>query len=134
MHPDPIGEGRRWLAQARADFVVAEQLRGLGQHFASCFYAQQSAEKALKGALLALSLDPGKTHSVVLLAQALEAAVPGHAGLTVRVGLLDQYYVPTRYPDALPGGIPAQSYVDSDSERALDAARRAIAAAAIQFP
>ena len=32
---------------------------------------------------------------------------------------LDRYYIPTRYPNGLPGGIPADAYTKDDAERAL---------------
>ena len=32
---------------------------------------------------------------------------------------LDQYYIPTRYPNGLPGGIPADAYTRTDGDRAL---------------
>ncbi|MBI2901863.1 MAG: HEPN domain-containing protein [Planctomycetes bacterium] len=63
------------------------------------------------------------------MAGELEARSPGLAGLRDDVGVLDQYYIPTRYPDALPGGIPATLYRANDSERALTAGRRTLAVA-----
>ena len=39
---------------------------------------------------------------------------------------LDQYYIPTRYPNGLPGGIPADAYTKVDAARALDLATRVI--------
>jgi len=32
---------------------------------------------------------------------------------------LDHYYVPTRYPNSLPGGIPAEAFDEVDARRAL---------------
>jgi HEPN domain-containing protein len=32
---------------------------------------------------------------------------------------LDQFYVPTRYPNSPPGGIPAEAFARADAERAL---------------
>jgi HEPN domain-containing protein len=37
-------------------------------------------------------------------------------------GPLDHYYVPTRYPNSLPGGIPAEAFDESDARRALEVA------------
>ena len=34
-------------------------------------------------------------------------------------GLLDRYYIPTRYPNSLPDGIPAYSYTEKDGQEAL---------------
>ena len=32
---------------------------------------------------------------------------------------LDKYYIPTRYPDSLPGGIPAEAFDAWDAEKAV---------------
>jgi HEPN domain-containing protein len=32
---------------------------------------------------------------------------------------LDKYYIPTRYPDALPGIIPSEAFDKDDAERAI---------------
>jgi HEPN domain-containing protein len=37
-------------------------------------------------------------------------------------GLLDKYYLATRYPSGLPGGIPAEAFDAYDSSRALEIA------------
>lgn len=41
--------------------------------------------------------------------------------------MLDQYYVPTRYPNGLPGGIPSDVYT-GDQAAAVDTARQVVAA------
>jgi HEPN domain-containing protein len=41
--------------------------------------------------------------------------------------ILDQYYIPTRYPDALaPPAVPFESYTKEQGERALQAAKAII--------
>ncbi|WP_049757167.1 HEPN domain-containing protein [Ammonifex degensii] len=39
---------------------------------------------------------------------------------------LDKYYIPTRYPNGLPGGIPAEAFDEADGQRALELARLVI--------
>lgn len=39
---------------------------------------------------------------------------------------LDQYYIPTRYPNGLPGGVPAQLFTKSQAEGAVAGARKII--------
>jgi HEPN domain-containing protein len=34
-------------------------------------------------------------------------------------GGLDRHYIPTRYPNGLPGGIPAEAFDADDAEKAL---------------
>ena len=47
---------------------------------------------------------------------------------------LDQFYVATRYPNSLPGGIPAQAFARPEAERALEMARDVIAAVKDRLP
>jgi len=37
---------------------------------------------------------------------------------------LDQYYIPTRYPNGLPGGVPSRFYTDAEeAQEAMELAR-----------
>jgi len=47
--------------------------------------------------------------------------------VTARASPLDQFYLPTRYPNTLPAGIPAHAFVRPDAERAPELARDVIA-------
>ena len=47
--------------------------------------------------------------------------------LKARAAPLDQFHVSTRYPNSLPGGVPAGAFAAPDAERALDMAREVIA-------
>jgi HEPN domain-containing protein len=37
---------------------------------------------------------------------------------------IDQFYIPTRYPDALPGGAPFQIFTENQAMRALEIANK----------
>ena len=39
-------------------------------------------------------------------------------------GILDQYYVPTRYPNGLAGGVPFEAFGEAQAVAALTAAER----------
>lgn len=39
---------------------------------------------------------------------------------------LDKYYIPTRYPNGLPGGIPAEAFEKRDADRAIEIALEVI--------
>jgi len=39
---------------------------------------------------------------------------------------LDQYYVPTRYPNGLPGGVPSRFYTDPEEAREAGELSRAV--------
>lgn len=116
-------EGRRWIDQARRDLDDAALLAEHGRHATACFLAEQAAEKALKGVLYAAGADAVLGHSVRTLCEEVAALEPGVRPSCPEWGALDQFYIPTRYPDALPGGIPAEAYTATQSARgALDRA------------
>ena len=48
MQPDAEAEGRRWFQQAMDDLHTSRSLREIDIHYASCFFAQQAAEKSAK--------------------------------------------------------------------------------------
>jgi HEPN domain-containing protein len=116
-------EAERWLLQAENDLAFAE--RGLEPGFfaQTCFLAQQVAEKAAKAVHYARGARVVMGYSVDGLLVALEADCPEAAGLRDGAKELDQHYVPTRYPNGLPGNVPFQAYTAEQARRALGHAR-----------
>lgn len=53
------------------------------------------------------------THSVLELVQAAAELDPTMEHLE-EAGRLDQYYILTRYPNGLPGGVPSRFYTDPE--------------------
>ena len=120
-------EAHRWLAQAQEDYSVAELLAREGKFAQSCFYSQQSAEKALKGLWYFLDEEPWG-HSVCRLIADLEKE-PYRSVLHQwyeEAQLLDRFYIPTRYPNGLPELIPQEAYNRKDAQAGLDAAKKFI--------
>ena len=80
-------------------------------------------EKALKAIhyLSGERLVPG--HSLVELLETAGEPAGTLARLLDSARQLDQYYIPTRYPNGLPGGIPAEIFTDSQAEEAVNRAR-----------
>lgn len=76
-----------------------------------CFHSQQRVEKCIKALPADLGIVPPRTHSIVDLLGLL----PPDCLQRLRDDLaqLDIFYIPTRYPDALPGslaeGLPGKS-------------------------
>ena len=127
MKPEPRAEGRRWLVQAEDDLRFAE-LAARERFFAqACFNSQQAAEKALKAFLYARGAEQVMGHSVADLAAECARLEPEFAKLKERAAPLDQFYLSTRYPNSLPGGVPAEAFTAPDAERALGMAREVIA-------
>jgi HEPN domain-containing protein len=114
-----LDDALRWLRQAEHDlddahFVITGKRYGL-----ACFLSQQSAEKGIKAFLLASGAEAVWGYSVAELCrdaaefdETFETMVPLSASL-------DKHYIPTRYPDSLPGGIPADAFDAWDAEKAV---------------
>ena len=90
---------------------------------------QQVAEKGLKalhylgGARVVLG------HSIVELLDPLLAEHPALGRFRETAQQLDQYYIPTRYPNGLPGGVPSDVFTKRQADEAVAAARDLIAVA-----
>ncbi len=121
---EPNREADRWLKQAESDLAYAEL--GLRERFFAqvCFQCQQVCEKAIKALRYGRGERAVLGHALVELAAPLEAMARFRENLAV----LDQYYVPTRYPNGLPGGIPSDVYTRSQATKAVEIAREVVAA------
>ena len=124
MKPHPKAEAKRWLDQAQSDLGFAEVGAREGYHAQACFMCQQASEKALK----ALHYLGGERlvigHSLLELLRSLLTRHPTLANLEEAARRLDQYYVPTRYPNGLPGGTPADVFSKVQATEALAQAKR----------
>jgi len=118
MKANPVEEGKRWFLQAEQDLDDARYcLEGKRFHL-TCFLAQQAAEKALKAFLYAKGEERVLGHSV---AELCSRAMKYDKELEniKKASVLDKYYIPTRYPNGLPGGIPSNAFDKTDAERAI---------------
>ena len=122
MRRNPEDEGRRWLKQAQEEFQDAQRLREAGRFYLALFLCQQATEKALKAYLYFKGEEPIFSHSVTELLP-FAASYDSDFESLVRAKRLDDYYLPTRYPNSLPGGVPAEYY--DDEAEALEAERMA---------
>jgi HEPN domain-containing protein len=120
MKLQPREQGDRWLRQALQDLDDAQYARDGGRFHLTCFLAQQSAEKALKAYLYARGQALVLGYSVARLCQDAIEFDPRFAELKRAAAPLDKYYIPTRYPNGLPDGIPAEAFDVVDGDRALE--------------
>jgi len=113
--------GERWLEFAHQDLQMAELAFKEGIYNQVCFHSHQCVEKCLKAELASLSGNPPRIHSIVDL---LGLLPPEYlADLRGELEQIDIYYIPTRYPDALPGSLPTGLPGKDDAEVALSVAR-----------
>ncbi|NIN01689.1 MAG: HEPN domain-containing protein, partial [candidate division Zixibacteria bacterium] len=119
-------EGERWIAQAAEDLRWAAHLAKEGGYHLSCFLAQEVAEKALKGFLYHQGEEIVLGHSVERLCSVAAAYHSEFANKLKRWSILDGYYLPTRYPNSLPDGIPANVYTADAAASAVALAEEAV--------
>jgi HEPN domain-containing protein len=112
-----------WFAQALRDLEQAVDSQAADRHEWSCFACHQAAEKAVKALHLRRGQE-GWGHVVAKLLRELPDGVPD--GLVEAAQVLDNYYVPSRYPNGHPEGAPFEHYGSRQSEEALSCARTII--------
>jgi HEPN domain-containing protein len=126
MTPDPKQEGQRWQAAARNDLQGAKLLRQGQLHNLACFHCHQAAEKALKAILYAHGAQRVMGHGVQDLVKSVGKVDPASATIAPEAAKLDRHYIPTRYPNGLPGGTPSEAYDSTDSEHAESVAEQVL--------
>ncbi|MBC5799362.1 MAG: HEPN domain-containing protein [Candidatus Eremiobacteraeota bacterium] len=90
----------------------------------ACFRAQQTAELALKAALIALAGDHPGTHVAdVLVSELTDLGTDVPAEVIETANRLDLFYTGSRYPDALAGADPLKVLQADDAEAAAARAR-----------
>jgi HEPN domain-containing protein len=119
-------EGQRWLAQARYDLQAADLNRREGFPEIACFLAQQSAEKALKAFLYTQGERPVIGHATHRLVQTCAGYDAPFGDLLDACRQLDQYYIPTRYPNGIPEGIPHDVYTPAQAAQAVQLAQSVV--------
>lgn len=113
-------ESERWLQFAHEDLHVARLAMQEKIYNQACFHSQQCAEKAIKGLLAFQGAKPPRTHS---LSDLLGLLSPNPFASDSDIQLLDRFYIPTRYPDALPGTLPEGLPDHKDAIEALRVAQ-----------
>lgn len=84
--------------------------------------AQQVTEKTLKALAYYRGDEDVRGHTLIALLSSIEASYPELSGFHEIAETLEAYYIPTRYPDALPTGAPFEVYLYEDAEDALQSA------------
>jgi len=116
-------DAARWLKQAEHDLQDANLTAEAGRHALSCFLCHQCAEKAATAFLLARGAERVWGHALADLCEDAMNFDPSFDLIKTVAVLLDKFYLDTRYPSGLPGGVPAEAYDAHDSSRALEVAR-----------
>ena len=128
MRFPPHEEARRWFEEATSDLDTARYLADGARYNTACFMGQQAAEKALKAFLYSHEVEEPWGHSVDTLIHDGTSYDSTLATIRDLGAVLDKYYIPTRYPNGLPGGLPSKAYTADDARQAITAADRVLAA------
>ena len=116
---------RDWFSQAVRDLEQAQDSQQAGRHEWACFAAQQAAAKSAKS----LQLHAGqrnRAYSVSEILAKLKMIINIPAGILEKGTVLDNFYIPARYPNSHPQGAPFEHYGPLQSETAVNYAREII--------
>ena len=117
---DRLADTTRWLRYAEEDLTTVETFLG-HPHVPprqSCWFAQQSAEKALKAALIFLQIDFHRTHNLNVLRDLL----PENWQLKIThpdLSDLTRWVIEARYPEDMQGSTTAEATEAVKQARAI---------------
>jgi HEPN domain-containing protein len=123
---------RDWFNQAVRDLEQAKDSQQAGRHEWACFAAQQAAEKAVKALHLHLGQEAWG-HVIARLLQELPETVQLPVDLLEKARVLDNFYIPARYPNSHPQGAPFEHYGPLQSQAAINYASEIIDFAGAQM-
>jgi HEPN domain-containing protein len=115
-----LHEAQRWLIAAQQDLLAARSLSENRFYAHACFFAQQGAEKAVKALWYLHDREPTGSSILRLVNEFPDAStITNYEEWAYRAATLDRYYIPTRYPDALPDLAPSQCYFKQDADSVI---------------
>jgi HEPN domain-containing protein len=114
-------EVKNWIEFAREDSRMAELALKEKIYNQACFHAEQCVEKAIKALIIHKGRIHPQSHKIADLLAYLGKSV--FDDLEAEIISLDRFYIPTRYPDALPGMLPEGLPTESDAKEAIKIAR-----------
>lgn len=114
-------ETSRLWEQALHDLDTAGNLLRIAIYYASVFFSEQAAEKALKALHLEKKRKMEFTHDLIELAEALDAPEE----IIKAAAELSPDYVITRYPNAA-NAVPAKLYTVESAKMHLECGRKVI--------
>ena len=116
--PAMTDRSKDWFQQAVRDMEQAVESKSSERHEWACFAAQQAGEKAVKAFHLFLKQEAWG-HLVAGLLRELPPEIAVPPDLVDKGKVLDNFYIPTRYPNGHPGGSPFEHYGPLQSEQAI---------------
>ena|SRR3989338_368838 len=115
-----MSDSQRWIDLATEDEMMAELTLKAKLYNQVCFHSQQAAEKLFKAFLLEKKGKFPKIHSLTELLVLASGVDKDLMRLKNDCLYLDQFYVPTRYPDAPLGNLPEGQPNKEDAKKATE--------------
>ena len=112
------------LLKAEDDLKLANLGLENGFYSQVCFLSQQCAEKSLKAFILAKNDLYPKTHKLIDLIEKCKEIKKQLNVYKKDIKILDEFYIPTRYPDGIPGSFEDSLPSKEDAKEALETAER----------
>ena len=109
-------EAKHWYSQARFDLEAARGSAAAGHWEWACFQAQQAAEKGSTALLLRQGKRQFLSHSIHDLLDEIQKFAPEFESVS-EARRLNEYYIPTRYPNGLPGTVVPHDFYDEKEAR-----------------
>lgn len=116
---------KEWLFFATSDLKSAVASFEANIHHNACFHCHQAAEKTLKALYIRQSQIIPKVHDLLYLLNKSKNKEK-LLGLKKKLNFLNQFYIPTRYPDALPGSLPESLPDKKDAQKAIKYAKEIV--------
>jgi len=114
----------RWLDKADDDLNFA-RLGFKNKYYAQvCFLSQQCIEKCLKGFIVFKGRLYDKTHNLMKLYEDANELKSKLAHLEEKLHIIDEYYVPVRYPDGVPGNAQDGEPSRENASEAMETAEK----------
>ena len=115
----------RWLRQAEYDLGQALKSFADQSYAYACFFSEQSSQKSLKAYLIYKGRRYVNIHSISELLKEASVFDEGFGPLIDSGKQLDQYYLSSRYPDAIPEpAIPAEIFIEDQAKTAVDTGQK----------
>ena len=113
-------DAKNWLAFACEDIKMAELALKEKIYNQVCFHSEQCVEKIIKSIILNKGKIYPKSHKLADLLAFLGKSILDD--LKNDIISLDRFYIPTRYPDALPGILPKGMPTKNDAKESFKTA------------
>lgn len=114
-----MGNAQDWLFLAETDLKIAKAALEEDIPNMAAFHAQQAVEKSFKGYLASKEKRIRKTHDLSLL---LEET--GLGDFKQECEFINKFYVPSRYPDIVPGSLESALPNTKQAKQAVEYAEK----------